>query len=674
VSEEDHRFDPVGRWGTAWRMRQALAALGVGAVLGSKLTLPGMGPPWPETIFHAGLFLALAVGLQVAPRLRPYAIQLHGALCAYIGAWSVYVAWTNEFDPMHLTVLLTGLVILGFIYPHARGVAAFHVVMVALMVVAMRSRPPPHWTPASVAGFYALMAIISYAVALVRDRVLQDLRGLSFVAEHVPQGVVMLDREGRVVWSNGAVGRVGPSALPGKPLASLFEGPEGALRVLADALREARPVQQVQLHHRKEGRPGWVSLSLQPVADPMGRVERFVALEDDVTADRAYVNRLLADRAEAQGALERAEGQLRQSQKMEALGRLAGGVAHDINNVLTVILAHATLLQEIDETAEDREQGLGAIVTAAGRAADIAKRLLAFSRHQLLSVRTVDVNAWVRDFSRMVTALVGEHIRVELDLSPAAGTVRADVAQLDQLLLNLVVNARDAMPEGGRLRLETSSAEVPLRGDPAGPPRPHVRIAVADTGVGMDAETREHVFEPFFTTKESGRGTGLGLAIVDGVVRQLGGFVEVDSAPGAGTTFRVFLPASLEAVAAEGDGQVTRLEGTERVLLVEDDAAVRAVAARILRHHGYTVVDVPDAEQAVLTAEHEPFDALLTDVRLPGTSGPELARRLRAAHPRLRVLFLSGYALEAPPVPDARFLAKPFGSESLLRCVRHLLD
>ena len=384
----------------------------------------------------------------------------------------------------------------------------------------------------------------------------------------------------------------------------------------------------------------------------------------------------------------RLEEQLRQAQKMEAVGRLAAGVAHDFNNILTAILGSAELL--IDDLPEGHEHRVDAeeIRRAAQRAADLTRQLLAFSRQQVLAPKVLDLNAVVRGVETMLRRLIGEHIELRTALVGDLGAVRADPTQLEQVLLNLVVNARDAMPQGGKLTIETANTDLGeqyAREHGAGVAGPHVLLAVSDTGTGMDAATRAHLFEPFYTTKEFGRGTGLGLATVYGVVKQSGGHIWVYSEPGQGATFKIYLPRVQEApeplVAAEPGGVRAAARGSETILLVEDEQIVRSLARRVLSQQGYTVLEAPAGLEALAVSNAHPGDIhlLLTDVVMPGIGGRELARQLAARRPRARVLYLSGYSDDAIVShglldPGTFFLQKPFTPQALTRKVREVLD
>ncbi|HEY3349183.1 MAG TPA: PAS domain S-box protein [Thermoanaerobaculia bacterium] len=377
------------------------------------------------------------------------------------------------------------------------------------------------------------------------------------------------------------------------------------------------------------------------------------------------------------------EAQLAQAQKMEAVGRLAGGVAHDFNNLLTVIAGYAELLNEtLAENREDRES-VGEILKAAGRATSLTRQLLAFSRRQILETRVLDVGAVVAETEKMLRRLIGEDLELVVVRPAGLGHVKADAGQVEQILLNLAVNARDAMPDGGRLVIELENVHLrePLLAAPeAVPAGRYVLIAVTDTGTGMDAETLGHVFEPFFTTKEKGKGTGLGLATVYGIVRQSGGYVTAASSPGAGTTFRIYLPHCDEPAISGVRPAVGSHVGKETVLLVEDEPAVRSLARTVLGRHGYTVLVAENGAAALDVVDRDPrqIHVLLTDLVMPGMNGRDLASTVLARRPSIKIIFMSGYAadVETDFVADgtAAFLSKPFSERSLTAKVREILD
>jgi two-component system, cell cycle sensor histidine kinase and response regulator CckA len=381
----------------------------------------------------------------------------------------------------------------------------------------------------------------------------------------------------------------------------------------------------------------------------------------------------------------RLESQLQQAQKMEAVGRLAGGIAHDFNNLLTVILGYSSsILQKLDEKDPLRSK-VSEIETAGQRAANLTSQLLAFSRKQILQPQTLELNTVVSNIGQMLRRLLGEDIQIALHLDGALGQIQADPTQLEQVLVNMAVNARDAMPHGGQLVIETHNTEVSreLAFAPGIPPGPYVVLVVTDTGCGMDEATKARVFEPFFTTKEVGKGTGLGLSMALGVVQQSGGTVTVYSELGIGTTFRIYLPRwNTPTSQAEGAGESKTLPPGEgaTILLVEDEGRVRTLAREVLSDAGYAVSEASNGKEALKIAESS-IDApalVLTDVVMPEMSGPELADMLRKKWPRLPIVFTSGYTDHALLVRsalqrDTPFLQKPYTPVSLLEQVAGVL-
>jgi two-component system cell cycle sensor histidine kinase/response regulator CckA len=397
---------------------------------------------------------------------------------------------------------------------------------------------------------------------------------------------------------------------------------------------------------------------VEPLRDGSGTLIGALGLSLDVT-----------ERKTTENALQRTEETLRQAQKMEAIGRLAGGVAHDFNNLLSIIVCHTDLLLARGAGLA----GLQEIRSAASRAGDLTRQLLAFSRRQVLQPRVVDPSAIVSSVTAMLSRIIGSHIHVVALAEGSLGLVKVDSTQLEQVVMNLVVNARDAMPTGGTLTVGTRNANVSAP-DAAVPPGAYVVISVTDTGIGMDQATRSRMFEPFFTTKPAGQGTGLGLSTVLGIVEQSGGHVTVDSAPSRGTTFEIYLPRTDETTAvppSKPDGDAVKDVPT--ILVVEDEDSVRSVVRAILDLSGYRVIAVSSAEDALRIAEAaEPsFDLLLTDIVMPGIGGRELADRVAAARPNARVLFMSGYIEGGPTMtPGVSFLQKPFTPDELEAKVR----
>jgi signal transduction histidine kinase/ActR/RegA family two-component response regulator len=407
----------------------------------------------------------------------------------------------------------------------------------------------------------------------------------------------------------------------------------------------------------------------------------------------ALCARDITERRRQQEGLRRTETALRQNQKLEAIGRLAGGIAHDFNNLLTAIKGYSDLiLADLGESGAAIDVGhlrddIGEIRKAADRAAGLTGQLLAFGRKQVMQPRLIDLNASVAEMEKMLRRVISEDIEMRLALSPDAECVTADPTQIEQVLMNIVLNARDAMPEGGRLTIETGRAQLDeayAARHVGVTPGDYVLLSVSDNGQGMDAETQARLFEPFFTTKEQGKGTGLGLATAYGIVKQSGGNIWAYSEIGIGTTIKVYLPRSDSEAPRRVSGPVeapVSVRGTETVLVVEDEISVRQLVSGVLKRCGYTVIVADDGFDALRAIEGQSakIDLLLTDVVMPGMSGRRLADRLAAERPGLRILYMSGYtehAIVHHGVLDAGtdFIEKPFTPEQLTRKVRHALD
>jgi PAS domain S-box-containing protein len=512
-----------------------------------------------------------------------------------------------------------------------------------------------------------------------RKRVEESLKTISRAVEQAPVSVVITDTEGVIEYVNPkftqVTGYTREQALGRKPslLKSGLTPPETYAQLWLTIL-SGREWQGELVNRRRDGQlfTEWASIS--PVLDPSGRVTHFVAVKEDVTASR-----------KADEALRETQRQLLQSQKIEAIGRLAGGVAHDFNNLLAVIMGYAEMLGRMLGPGHAGKPKLDQILRASARAAGVTQQLLAFSRKQVMQPKLVDLNAVVGDVEKMLRRLIGEDVELVTRLAAELGTVRVDPGQIEQVIVNLAVNARDAMPQGGWLALETANFDLDhcyaMQGE-AVPPGPYVMLAVSDNGCGMGEDTKAKIFEPFFTTKPREKGTGLGLATVYGIVKQSGGFIWVDSELGHGTTFKVYLPR-LEEI-AERPGQAaprTSIQGgSETILLVEDQAEVREIAREALQSLGYSVLHAPGAEDALLVAEAHgaSIDLLLTDVVMPRVSGRQLAKQLKARLPATRVLYMSGYTsdiIAAHGVLEAGvlLLEKPFTLETLAAKVREAL-
>jgi len=426
-------------------------------------------------------------------------------------------------------------------------------------------------------------------------------------------------------------------------------------------------------HHKKDGTVIDVEVVLYALQFEGKRAGLVVA--QDVT-----------ERNRAAEQLRRTEEQLFRAQKMEAIGRLAGGIAHDFNNLLTAITGHTELLLEALQPGDPLREDAEETRKAADRAAALTRQLLAFSRQQRLAPRVLDPNELVANMDKMLRRLIGEDVELRTLLAPQLGAVKADPGQLEQVIMNLAVNARDAMPGGGKLTIETANAELDAsyaRAHESVRPGPYIMLALTDTGSGMTEEVKARMFEPFFTTKEAGKGTGLGLATVYGIVKQSSGYIWVYSEVGKGTTFKVYLPRvaePAETLAAAPRAPKPR-GGTETVLLVEDEELVRALARRTLARAGYQVLEASNGGEALLALERHqgPVHLMVTDVVMPGLNGRELAARLKPLRPEMKVLYVSGYtdraiAHQGVLEPGVAFLEKPFAPDGLARKVREVLD
>ena len=412
----------------------------------------------------------------------------------------------------------------------------------------------------------------------------------------------------------------------------------------------------------------WIRDKAFPVRNQFGQVERLVGSARDITE---YLQM---------------QEQLRHSQKMEAVGQLAGGVAHDFNNILAAIILQADLAVTAENLPKETREGLRQISLASQRAANLVRQLLLFSRKQTMQSRHLDLNDVVRNLAKMLQCVISDKVELQLHLHPSPLITRADPVMLDQVLINLAVNARDAMPRGGRLRIQTGEKIIgdgQTRLHPEAAPGRHVCLTVSDTGTGIPTEVLPHVFEPFFTTKEPGKGTGLGLATVFGIVKQHGGFIEVSTEVEKGTCFRIFLPASHAAAESLPNPEPPKPRGgTETILLVEDDESVRLTLRAVLKLHSYRVLEASDGAAALkLWADHrETVDLLLTDLVMPGgLSGQELAGRLQQDNTYLKVLFMSGYSSEIAgrQIEDQlgeNYLQKPFSPGQLLEAIRKIFQ
>jgi len=509
-------------------------------------------------------------------------------------------------------------------------------------------------------------------------------RILATLIEASPLAIVTFDPEGVVTMWNPAAERIfGWSENEALGTRLPFVPAEKQAEFLA--LRRRALLGEVftepELHRRRaDGSPIVVSVSTAPLRSPDGAIYGIMSILMDVTERKAA--------EETRERLKIVEEQLRQSQEMEAVGRLAGGVAHDFNNLLTAISGYSDLLLHRLPDYSTLRRDVEEIRKAGDRAATLTRQLLAFSRRQVLQPKVLDLNTVVTKMGQMLRRLIGEDIELSIDLSPSLSLVKADPGQIEQVILNLVIKARDAMPDGGRITIATTDADLSSSYAAVHPevvPGPHVLLSVADTGQGMSDETQTHLFEPFFTTKESGKGTGLGLSTVYGIVQQSGWHLRVNSAADRGSTFLIYLPR-VEPPEDGVQGADRPLlpypsPGTETVLLADDEEVVRRFAREILSGNGYKVLEAWSGREALLLSEayRGEIHLLLTDVVMPKMSGRELTERIRPLRPDLRILYMSGYTDDASlrhgVLEDGiPFLQKPFTPEGLARKVREVLD
>ncbi|HYL55257.1 MAG TPA: response regulator [Gemmatimonadales bacterium] len=509
--------------------------------------------------------------------------------------------------------------------------------------------------------------------AVAADSQLRSERRFRKLVEYSSDVITLLDGTGTVLYSTQSLKPTlgyGPGEMVGHSVFELVypDDRPAAERLFRGVARDASITSRVDVRVRHKEGP-WRDLEVavaNHLDDP--DVRAMVVTYQDVT-DR-----------------KRLQQQLFQAQKMEAVGRLAGGVAHDFNNLLTAILGSTDLLLEtLPADHPGREEG-AEIREAALRAVDLTRQLLAFSRQQVLAPRVLDLTDVVANLHKMLRRLIGDDVDLRTTLAEGLGAVRADPGQLEQVIVNLAVNARDAMPRGGQLTIETANVDVERKGDTAAVPvvesGAYVLLVVSDTGTGMDAETKARMFEPFFTTKPKGQGTGLGLATVYGIVKQSGGYVWVESEPGHGTTVKIYLPRVVADVDPQSASpEIRRLNGSETVLLVEDQEQVRELTKRLLEARGYRVLVAASGPEALRLAEHyaSQIHLLVTDVVMPGMSGREVSLLLAPTHRDMRVLYLSGYpdpsvVDQGVLAPGTPFLQKPFTSEALARKVREVLD
>jgi PAS domain S-box-containing protein len=511
-------------------------------------------------------------------------------------------------------------------------------------------------------------------ICRIRRQLAQREELFRLISENAADMIAVVDANGRRLYNSPAYGRIlgySSGELEGTSgFEQIHPDDRPLVEEAAKEVRSGAPGRTIQYRLRhKDG--SWCILESRSSAilNAQGEVEKLVIVNRDVSERKNL------------------EEQFRQMQKMEAVGRLSGGVAHDFNNLLGVIIGYAEFLQERLDPANALRGSVDEILSAGKRAASLTRQLLAFSRQQVLDPKVLDLNGAVSNMDKLLRRVIGEDIELTTILSPDLGRVKADQVQLEQVILNLAVNARDAMPHGGKLIIQTKNFlmdEAFVRRYPY-PVQPgaYVCLTVSDSGIGMDAETKARAFEPFFTTKEKGKGTGLGLSTVYGVVKQSGGYIDTISAPGAGTAFQIYLPCVNEAIKSDKavSDAVSSLNGRETILLVEDETSLRTLTRNTLELSGYKILEAKDGVEALNVSDRHTgaIDLLLTDVVMPGMGGRALAQELTRRRPEIKAVFMSGYTgqtvgEQGPIDPGSAFLSKPFTRDSLTRKIRKVLD
>ena len=505
-----------------------------------------------------------------------------------------------------------------------------------------------------------------------RKRAGEQLVRLATVIEQASEAVVITDIFGNIEYVNPAFEKMTGyrfEEVIGKTPRILKSGKheDKFYQELWDTITAGRVWRGTFINKKKDGTLYYDEAVIFPITDDSGTIINFAAVKHDITSQREL------------------EEQFRQAQKMDAIGKLAGGVAHDFNNLLTVINGYADLLLAFMEPGNPYYSEIQEIKKAGERAASLTGQLLAFSRKQVVRPRIININQLVKDAEKMLKRIIGEHIQLVTRLDPDVLNIKIDPGQLDQVIMNLVVNARDAMPTGGTLTIETGNVALDqsyVKSHLGTTPGQYVRLVVSDTGIGMDEETKSHIFEPFFTTKGREKGTGLGLSTVYGIVKQNNGYIQVESAPGEGTTFQIYFPAVTEEENEKVDQFKRVYPGkNETILLVEDEKEVRALARKILIGNGYRVLLAKDGNTALQIAQRYPgrIHLVLTDVIMPGMNGRDVAREIQKMRPEVKVIYMSGYTYDAI-LPhgiledSTRFIQKPFNTLELLQTIREALD
>jgi two-component system, cell cycle sensor histidine kinase and response regulator CckA len=574
--------------------------------------------------------------------------------------------WSLSWAAIAVTLLLTaGLTsfAMGILHPHSIEAERTDVTVAIRGLVAL------------VFVFDLYVVYQQLQISRMRRRLVEREEFFQLISENVVDMIAVVDSNGKRIYNSPSYHRILGYSLDELEATSSFEQVHPDDRqIVVDAAADARRTGAGRrIEYRMRHKDGsWIFLesTASPVVNAKGEVETLVIVNRDISERR------------------RLEEQLRQSQKMDAIGRLSGGVAHDFNNLLGVIIGYAEILQERIPESDSMRAPVDQIIKAGSRASSLTKQLLAFSRQQVMEPKVLLLNAVVSDTEKMLRRLIGEDIELLTSLDPALGKIRADQGQIEQVIMNLAVNARDAMPEGGRLVIETTNFEIDdnFARRYAYPvlPGSYIRLTVTDTGIGMDTATQQRIFEPFFTTKEKGKGTGLGLSTVYGVVKQSGGYIDVASARGKGTTFNIYLPRVAQNVVETktiAPDHPEELRGTETILLAEDEDTLRALTRHLLELYGYRVLEACDGNQALRLSEQtaDEIHLLLTDVVMPGISGRVLADQLKQKRPEVRVVFMSGYTGQRVGEkeilePGSHFLQKPFTRDSLARKIREALD
>ena len=573
-----------------------------------------------------------------------------------------WILWSSAI----LVTLLLTLGILSFSFPMLRQYAAGEFADLHLSL-AMRG----------LVGLVLLFDLYTiyqqFQIYRMRHQLVEREELFRLISENAMDMIAVVDLDWRRLYNSPAYQRIlgfKDEELSGAPFFDLVHPDD---RYVAEqAVKEATGASQVRtVQYRMRHKDGsWhvIESGTSVIVSAHDKVEKYVIVNRDVSEQRQL------------------EEKFRQAQKMEAVGRLSGGVAHDFNNLLGVIIGYAEFLQESLDPENTLRGSVDEILKAGKRAASLTRQLLAFSRQQVLDPKVVDLNVVVSDMDKMLRRLIGEDIELSTVLGAGLGRIKADQGQLEQVLMNLVVNARDAMPQGGKLLIETRNMVMDdafVRRYPYPvQPGPYVCLTVSDSGIGMDAETKARAFEPFFTTQEKGKGTGLGLSTVYGVVKQSGGYIDIDSAPGAGTSFKIYLPRVNEDIKTEKlAGGAASFAGNETILLAEDESSLRTLTRNTLELCGYKVLEAKDGVEALEISDRHtgPIDLLLTDMVMPGMGGRALAQELIRRRPEIRLAYMSGYTGQAvgsqgPVDPGSVFLLKPFTRELLTRKIREALD